>query len=156
MSIDLDSIDQVSDLIDRYMFLPFYDNVYQAAQNSKYVAYAAPLIGVVDALANLVQAVGAVGESAIKGIINLVYGAVTCNPLKLKVSAVQLVLGTGFISLVSLPRIAVHALKITYGMFRTPVETSHCQLGEYRQKVIDAHPPVNVTPRMKRAEEVRV
>jgi hypothetical protein len=135
MSLDWNSIDKSSKLIDSYFFYPFYDKLNAISREYRFIQLSAPFVGAVDGVASLVQATGGVGEATIKGSRNLLQGALSCNTESLKRGSLQIVLGGGLVGIVSIPIIFIRTLRITAGMLMNPVETTHVQAENYRKKI---------------------
>ncbi len=136
MNFDLGNINQLSSEIDRHFFLPFYESIHKAtANNHRFIAIMGPAIGTIDGTASLAQAVGVVGESAIKGLVNTLKGAVTFNWQSLKRGSLQLILGIGVISICSIPLIAFRTMRISVKMMIDPKQTSEQQARNYRMKL---------------------
>jgi len=135
MHFDLNNINQFSGAMDRYFFFPFYETLHQKAKKHRFISLIGPAIGAIDGIASLAQAVGGVGESAIKGIVNTVKGAITFNWNSVKRGCLQLILGVGIIGISSIPIIAIRTLRISIKMSIDPKLTSEQQSRNYREKL---------------------
>ncbi len=135
MSLDLNNIDQSSNLIDRYFFYPFYDKLSQIRGKHYVLSWISPIIGITDGIASSIQAIGGVAEATFKGIGNLAKGGITCDSNSLKRGSLQLLLGVGVIGTLSIPIILFRTLRIAGGMMFCPKETSETQAENYRKKV---------------------
>lgn len=135
MTFDLNNINQLSCAMDRYFFFPFYDTLHQKAEKHRFIALTGPIVGAIDGTFSLAQAVGGVGESAIKGLVNTVKGVITFDWNSVKIGSLQLILGVGVIGISSIPIIAIRTLRISIKMMIDPKQTSEQQLRNYREKL---------------------
>jgi hypothetical protein len=137
MSFDLERIDQFAGLMNE-KFCRFYEQIATHAASNSHIAYAAPVIGIADMALSSVQAIGGVGEAAIKGVTNVFVGGASCNGTALKMGGAQLALGACVVGVLSIPIIFVRTIRITAKMFADPQNTSEYELAAYRQKVLNA------------------
>lgn len=145
MSLDWKNIDKSSRLVDSYFFYPFYEKLNAISREYRFTQLSAPFVGAIDGIASLVQATAGVGESAIKGSRNLLYGGLSCNAESLKRGSLQIILGVGLVGILSIPIIFIRTLRMTAGMLMNPVETTRIQAENYRKKVIISPLPVPST-----------
>ena len=135
MPFDLENINQLSNALGQYFFLPFYETLHQTAKTNRFIKLTGPFIGTIDGIASLSQAVGGIGDAAIKGLANILKGSATCNQTSIKKGALQLVLGTSCIAIFAIPHIFVKTLRISINMSIDPISTSNREVEDYQKSL---------------------
>lgn len=135
MTFDLNNINQFSTSIDQYFFYPFYEKLYQQAKKYHFIALTSPIVGILDATFSIIQAIGGLVESAIKGLTNIFKGMAALENLSIKRGVLQLILGTGVIGVSSIPIIFLRTLRISIKITINPIQTCEEQLINYRKNI---------------------
>ncbi len=130
--MDLNNINHFSIFVGNYFFSPFYTRVHHLSKEYRIVVVMAPVVGLADGVASAVQAIGAVAEAGIKGFGNLLKAGALRSSEPLKRGCLQLTLGVGIITIMSIPIICSRVVRITWGMFIDPKSTSWKEAEKYR------------------------
>ncbi len=121
--MDWNNITQLSSLIEKSFFHPFYCSLSRESKRYPKIAFAAPFVGGIDGAVSTMQAVGGIGEASLKGIGNMLAGSVNGDANRLKRGAFQC-MGAGVIGLAAMPVVFVRTVRITKGMWTEPQKTS--------------------------------
>lgn len=135
--MDLNNINHFSLFVENCFFLPFYTRVHHLSKEYRIVVVMAPVIGLADGVASVVQAIGTVAEAGIKGFSNLLTAGVLRSSEPLKRGCLQLTLGVGIITMMSIPIICSRVVRITWGMLIDPKSMSWKEAEKYRVRQWD-------------------
>lgn len=133
--MDLNNINRFSVLVENYFFCPFYTRLHHLSREYRIIVVMAPVIGLTDGAVSAVQAIGTVAEAGIKGFANVLNAGVIRSPEPLKRGCLQLTLGIGIITIMSIPIICSRVVQITWGMLADPKATSGKEAEKYRLKL---------------------